>query len=132
MTDRLTGYQDDIEAIDRFITSFSLTSTPKITPQANELQVDWARWYGGLSWASKNFSKENWLLAQKKRDAFRIAMGLIVDENALTSEQVMPQGPPGAGAIEAVKVGIGTLGAVLAIGGTAFLLLYVQPMLRTR
>jgi hypothetical protein len=131
---KLTGYADDLDAINRYILQYNDTSKPPITNEAKPIKADWITWYGNLSWSDRNMSKENWILGRQKKDAFIKAMGFQISPGALTSEDIWPNGVPGSGlasgyqsAAQAVNITTnGLMFLALGIGIGALSILYLK------
>jgi hypothetical protein len=91
-----TGYAEDLEAINRYILSFDMSSKPPITAQAQFCKDSWIKWFGTLTWSDLNLVKTNWYEGRKRRDEFNIAMGYNLPSNSSTSEVMFPNGQPGS------------------------------------
>lgn len=89
----LTGYAEDLNAINKYFLSFTPSKLP---PGALNLQNDWKAWYSTLGWWDMNMNKSNWLTGRSKRNAFNVAMGTTLPIDAQTSETMHPNGLPGA------------------------------------
>ncbi len=68
MADFLVGTSDDMEAIDRYITSVSIVNKAAIP-----LQDEWKSWYNQLGWYDKNLSQDVYNQARNRRNAFNLA-----------------------------------------------------------
>jgi hypothetical protein len=101
----LTGYAEDLSAINRYILAFDTQSKPPITSHAKELQDSWIKWYGNLSWSDQNLVKQNWIDGRKRRDEFNIAMGYVTPQYSIPAEQMNPNGVPGAGLAQTYQSG---------------------------
>jgi hypothetical protein len=132
----VTGYAEDLEAIDRYVRGFTPNSRPALTLAAKDLKDSWIRWYDGLSFLEKNGSKEKWLEGRERRRAFNVAMGMPEDPSGMTSEDVFPSGPPGSTLGGAVQAGSDAgkslmpyIQWALVIGGLGVGYLYLSPFL---
>lgn len=120
----LTGYAEDLQAINKYITNHNVTELPS---SAAALYRDWVQWFNQLTWWPMNMDKNIWLTGRKKRELFNIAKGTPTVPNAVMSEQVWPDGPPLSGLAGAAQGAVGAASIVLpVVVGVGALLLFME------
>jgi hypothetical protein len=132
----LTGYAEDLEAINRYFHSYTPSKIPE---NANLLLNDWVNWYSKLTWWSMNTNKELWIEGRAKRKAFNAALGTPESIDGMTSEIMYPSGVPGSGLAQ-VAVAMPDIGKALipiitpiiyVVGGGIIANMLLQSLVRS-
>jgi hypothetical protein len=109
----MTGYADDIEAINVYFMSYDLNNLPI---KARRLWLSWVEWYRTLTPIAKNLYQNIWVEALRRRTEFNSAKGTPESFGGMTSEVMYPAGVPGAGVANTVT-GAGSAVAQVAKQG---------------